>query len=263
MKIFRFNIFNRFSTQFGKVLPGMVAVVLFSACDKTIPGAPTDPATLARLKPIASFTHSIDSIEIGQAVTFTNTSARKPTELVWRFPGGTPSASSEQSPQVKYNQIGSYDVSLKAANSFGADSIVKKGLIRTYFKTDFSKDLSLWQIEKNWFYSTSSNIPGNSGLLAYSVLLNASTTTIDFATVRRNFTNLPNNARLGFWYYVYGPGGILNVKANGTLLGSISGFGKGYVSYEFKGGANVEITFEAVLRQTQSIYISHVTIHPL
>jgi len=136
-------------------------------------------------------------------------------------------------------------------------------LIRTYFKTDFSKDLSLWQIEKNWFYSTSSNIPGNSGLLAYSVLLNASTTTIDFATVRRSFTNLPSDARIGFWYYVYGPGGILNVKANGTLLGSISGFGKGYVSYEFKGGANVEIIFEAVLRQTQSIYISHVTIHPL
>jgi len=127
MKIFRFNIFNRFSAQFGKVLPGMVAVVLFSACDKTIPGAPTDPATLARLKPIASFTQSSDSIETGQTVIFTNTSERKPTELIWRFPGGTPTTSTEQSPQVRYNQIGSYDVSLKATNSFGADSIIKKG----------------------------------------------------------------------------------------------------------------------------------------
>jgi hypothetical protein len=87
--------------------------------------------------------------------------------------------------------------------------------------------------------------------------------TIDYATVKRNFTNLPEDVQLRFWYYVYSPGGILNVKANGILLGSISGFGNGYASYNLKGGSNVEILFEAVLRQTQSIYISQITIHPL
>lgn len=255
--------FTRFYSFFGNLLSGMVIAICFSACDKTIPGGNADPATLARLKPIASFTQSADSIQIGTSVQFTSTSQRQPTELQWSFPGGTPNSSKELSPQITYNRIGKFDVSLKVINGFGTDSILKKGLIRTYFKTNFSKDLSHWNIEKNWFYSTSSNIPGNSGLLAYSLLLNASTTTIDYATVRRTFSNIPDRAQIGFWYYVYGPGGILNVKANGVLLGSISGFGRGYVSYDFNGGANVEITFEAVLRQTQSIYITDVTIHSL
>ncbi len=257
------HIITRFYEMFRKLLSGMVITACFTACDKTIPGGTTDPANLARLKPIASFTQSSDSIQIRETIRFTSTSQRQPTALYWSLPGGTPTNAAVPSPEVTYDLIGNFDVSLKAVNSFGADSILKKGLIRTYFKTNFAKDLSQWSIQKNWFYSTSSNIPGKSGLLAYSVLLNASTTTIDFATVSRNFTNLPVRAKLGFWYYVYGPGGILNVKANGVLLGSISGFGRGYVSYDFSGGANVEIKFEAVLRQTQSIYISDVTIHSL
>lgn len=263
MNIFRLNIISSFFGQCGNVLLGIVFIFSFTACDKTIPGGTTDPATLATLKPIASFNQSSDSIEVGQAVAFTNTSTRQPTELIWTFPGGTPISSNEQVPQVTYHRIGRYDVSLIAKNSFGSDTLIKKRLINTYFKSNFSKDLSLWAIEKNWFYSSSSNIPGNSGLLAYSLLLNASTITTDFARVRRNFSNLPPNARISFWYYVYSPGGILNVKANGVLLGSISGYGRGYVSYDFKGGNNVEIMFEAILRQTQSIYITDITIHSI
>lgn len=245
------------------MLSGVVIAFVFTACDKTIPEGITDPSTLAGLKPSVAFSQSADSIAIGESVTFLSTSSRQPNKLFWEFSGGAPTTSYDRSPVVTYNRVGFFDVSLKATNNFGTDSILKKRLIRTHFKSNFSKDLSQWEIVRNWSYSSSANIPGKSGLLAYSTLLNASSMTIDYATVKRNFTNLPEDVQLRFWYYVYSPGGILNVKANGILLGSISGFGNGYASYNLKGGSNVEILFEAVLRQTQSIYISQITIHPL
>ena len=238
-------------------------IICFSECDKTIPGNTTDSATLMQLKPIAAFIASSDSVVMGDTIKFTSTSQRQPTELFWNFPGGTPNISKDLSPIVTYNSVGKFDVFLKATNGFGVDSILNKNVVKAYYKTDFSKDLSQWKIKKNWSYSSSPNIIGNSGLLAYSVFLNGSTSTIDYATLQRSFTNLPNNSEIKFWYYIYSPGGILNVKANGILLGSISGYGKGFITYDFKGGANVDIEFEAILRQSQSIYISQLTIKPL
>ena len=81
-------------------------------------------------KPVASFTNTSNTINVGDSVVFTSTSTNTPTSLNWSFPGGSITSSTSIAPvKVFYNAAGSYDVSLKATNSAGADSITKVKLI--------------------------------------------------------------------------------------------------------------------------------------
>ncbi len=58
-------------------------------------------------------------------VNFSDNSLNTPTQWEWMFPGGTPSTSNSQNPTVTYNGSGLFDVSLKAINGCGSDSMTK------------------------------------------------------------------------------------------------------------------------------------------
>jgi PKD repeat protein len=79
--------------------------------------------------PVANFTASATTINVGQSVTFTDQSTNNPTSWSWSFESGTPSSSTTQNPTVQYNTAGTFDVSLTAANSAGSDEEFKANYI--------------------------------------------------------------------------------------------------------------------------------------
>jgi PKD repeat protein/photosystem II stability/assembly factor-like uncharacterized protein len=58
----------------------------------------------------------------GAAVQFSDYSAGQPNSWTWSFPGGNPSASTQQNPLVYYNTPGTYPVSLITTNANGSDT---------------------------------------------------------------------------------------------------------------------------------------------
>ncbi len=80
--------------------------------------------------PVADFI-SNQTVVVGSAkVQFTDLSANRPTQWTWSFPGGIPSTSNEQNPQVVYLTAGTYNVSLTVTNAFGNNSHTKTGYIQ-------------------------------------------------------------------------------------------------------------------------------------
>ncbi len=79
--------------------------------------------------PVASFTANNQTICVGQAVQFTNTSTGQPTSFNWTFQGGTPATSTAQNPSVTYNTAGTYDVSLTVSNANGQNTSSQTGYI--------------------------------------------------------------------------------------------------------------------------------------
>jgi len=57
------------------------------------------------------------------SVTFSNLSSTNATTFVWDFPGGDPDTSTMEEPTIIYNTPGTYDVTLIASNSAGADTV--------------------------------------------------------------------------------------------------------------------------------------------
>ncbi len=76
---------------------------------------PVDPDA-----PMASFTHSPASPEVGAVVQFTDTSTGAPTAWSWDFGDGR--TSSEQDPTTTYAASGSYVVTLTVSNDSGSSS---------------------------------------------------------------------------------------------------------------------------------------------
>lgn len=80
--------------------------------------------------PIADFTSNRVLLCEGVSVTFTDFSYNAaPTSWEWTFPGGTPATSTDQNPVVTYATAGVYDVTLKAINANGDNSITKSAYI--------------------------------------------------------------------------------------------------------------------------------------
>jgi lysyl endopeptidase len=77
------------------------------------------------LPPVADFSASPTTVEVGNNVQFTDLSTNTPTSWSWTFEGGTPSSSTAQNPVVTYNTIGTYNVTLTATNSAGSDTETK------------------------------------------------------------------------------------------------------------------------------------------
>jgi PKD repeat protein len=102
--------------------------------------------------PVASFTTDNQRcILLGSKVTFTDLSANFPTSWQWTFPGGDPSSSSAQNPQVAYNTPGSFNVILKVANANGESVdtlknyivVTEQGLCNTFanYKPEYTPSL--------------------------------------------------------------------------------------------------------------------------
>ncbi len=84
--------------------------------------------------PVANFSASTTTPNVGQTVTFTDLSTNSPTNWSWSFTpssvtyvGGTSSTS--QNPQVQFNATGYYTVTLTATNAAGSDGETKNNYI--------------------------------------------------------------------------------------------------------------------------------------
>ncbi len=86
------------------------------------------------LPPVANFSANSTNPALGQTVTFSDLSSNIPTSWSWTFNpntityvGGTSSTS--QNPQVQFNALGQYTVSLTATNAYGSDGEIKTNYI--------------------------------------------------------------------------------------------------------------------------------------
>ncbi len=79
--------------------------------------------------PTAGFTADTTEGCVPLTVQFTSTASPNTTSWQWTFPGGTPSASSQQNPTVTYNNPGTFDVSLTVSNAAGSDQITQNNYI--------------------------------------------------------------------------------------------------------------------------------------
>ena len=80
-------------------------------------------------KPVAAFTSSKTSVVEGESIQFTDQSTKTPTSWAWSFPGGTPSSSTVQNPNITYNTPGTYAVTLTATNAGGNNVLTKNAYI--------------------------------------------------------------------------------------------------------------------------------------
>jgi len=80
--------------------------------------------------PTAGFTANTTTILEHQYVIFTDASSATTTGWEWTFEGGTPATySGKTPPQIQYNVEGVYDVTLKASNFAGHNTLVKSNYI--------------------------------------------------------------------------------------------------------------------------------------
>jgi PKD repeat protein len=84
--------------------------------------------------PVAGFTASGTNPAINSAVTFTDQSTNGPTSWAWSFTPNTvvyinSTTAGSQNPQVQFNALGLYTVSLTAANAYGSDNETKASYI--------------------------------------------------------------------------------------------------------------------------------------
>lgn len=79
--------------------------------------------------PIPMFSSSDTLIAPGHTIQFFDNSSGSPTSRLWTFEGGTPSTSIEPNPEITYNQVGKFDVTLKVSNLVGSTTIVKDNYI--------------------------------------------------------------------------------------------------------------------------------------
>lgn len=79
--------------------------------------------------PIADFSADQTNGCVAFTVHFLDQSQNSPTSWLWTFPGGTPASSTLQFPTVVYNTAGSYNVTLKATNAQGMNTLTKTNFI--------------------------------------------------------------------------------------------------------------------------------------
>jgi len=95
----------------------------------------SDPCTAVNpTAPIAQFSATPTTVNTGGTVSFTDLSSGSPTSWAWTisgsgwsYTGGTSATS--QNPQVIFNTVGQYTVTLVASNSMGSDNEIKTNYI--------------------------------------------------------------------------------------------------------------------------------------
>ncbi len=89
-----------------------------------------DAVEMLTLPLVVNFTVNTTTPCSGTSVNFTDLSGGNPTSWSWSFPGGTPSASSQQNPEnIHYDTPGVYTVSLTASNGMTSGTETKSGFI--------------------------------------------------------------------------------------------------------------------------------------
>ena len=81
-------------------------------------------------KPKADFSLAMQSVNVGERMSFINKSSGNLCEYEWIFDGGTPDTVRTVNAAISYKRFGDYTVTLIAKNSAGADTIVKKNIVK-------------------------------------------------------------------------------------------------------------------------------------
>ncbi len=110
-----------------KILFGLLLLVLVTIQCSSDEGD-DDPMMQATSPPIADFNALSTTIRIGTRVQFVNGSTNA-TSFQWTFPGGTPATSTEVEPLIRYDAVGTYDVSLIAINSDGENTLTRENFV--------------------------------------------------------------------------------------------------------------------------------------
>ncbi|MEM0992350.1 MAG: PKD domain-containing protein [Bacteroidota bacterium] len=79
--------------------------------------------------PLALFSSSTNMGCFPITIQFFNQSTGLIDDLIWQFPGGQPSESTEENPRITYNAPGRYSVSLGVRNELGLDQLEKDSFI--------------------------------------------------------------------------------------------------------------------------------------
>jgi hypothetical protein len=83
------------------------------------------------IKITARFVASNTNLVQGELINFSDSTVGFPLTWKWTFDGGSPSTSTQQHPKnIRYNQLGEYNVTLVVTNAYGKDSLVRKGYIK-------------------------------------------------------------------------------------------------------------------------------------
>ncbi|MEQ8550371.1 MAG: PKD domain-containing protein [Cyclobacteriaceae bacterium] len=94
------------------MLLSLASVTIMTSCDED------EPEVIPATPPVASFTASASSVELGTAITFTNTSTDA-TAAQWSFGDGE--TSTDMSPSHTYALVGNYTVTLIASGEGGTN----------------------------------------------------------------------------------------------------------------------------------------------
>ena len=126
--------------------------------------------------PVANFTANTTTINVNQAVNFTDQSTNAPTSWTWsitpsgniNFVNGTNANS--QNPVVQFNAVGVYSVTLTSSNTYGSDSETKSSYINVVqsgstgngncdtLSNLYSTDtLTVYQNTQTWGFITGNN----------------------------------------------------------------------------------------------------------
>ena len=81
------------------------------------------------IPPTAGFSFNQSAGCAPYMIEFTDESMDAPTSWSWEFPGGTPSASTEQHPTIVYETPGAFPVTLTVENAAGSNAVVVNDLI--------------------------------------------------------------------------------------------------------------------------------------
>ncbi|MBL7818470.1 MAG: PKD domain-containing protein [Saprospiraceae bacterium] len=107
------KIASRFSLFFF-----LCAMALLSTqCKKEV--IVTPPVVVA---PVANFTTSAQTINVGESITFTDASTGTVTTRKWQITGGSPNISSDAVVSATFNTEGTYDVQLTVSNASGSST---------------------------------------------------------------------------------------------------------------------------------------------
>ncbi len=107
--------------------------------------------------PVAAFSQNAESGCAPLVVTFDASNSTDVGTVLWTFPGGMPSTSTEMMPTVTYSTGGTYDVQLTVNNASGTDTEIASNLITVapLAVAGFNADVNMLMVD---FESTSTNV---------------------------------------------------------------------------------------------------------
>ncbi len=110
-------------------LLALTVIGVFIACSPNENGYRNESNVDPSLLPNADFAASSTSIFQFETISFSPTTVSEGDLYTWSFSGGSPGTSTAASVDVKYTVKGTYPVSLKIRNQYGAQEEIKEGFI--------------------------------------------------------------------------------------------------------------------------------------